>query len=80
MTSIEVKVSVNPEHSIRQRYQQGELRLYKAVRAEHVKRKQARIKAERWKASKADAPTTAADMTVKCKTPDGNLVYPCCRT
>ena len=65
----------HPEHSIRQQHQQGELQLYKAVRAEHVKRKQARVKAERREASKADVPKTTADMAVKGKTPDGKLVY-----
>ena len=74
-TGIEVTVAVNPEHSIRQCYQQCEARLYRAMRAEYVKRKQARSKADRLEAGRADVPKTTADMTVKCKTPQGKLIY-----
>ena len=37
-TGIEVRVSVNPVHSARQRQQDTEVRLYRAVRAERVRR------------------------------------------
>ena len=74
-TGIKVTISVNPDHSIRQQYQQGEAQLYRAMRAEHLKRKQARVKADRREAGKAEVPKTTADMAVKGKTPEGKLVY-----
>ena len=74
-TGIEVTAAVNPDHSIRQRYQQCEAKLFKAMRGEHVKRKQARSKAAKLEAGKADTPKTTSDMTVKGKTPQGKLVY-----
>ena len=45
------------------------------MRAEHGKRKNARAKADRRERGKADVPKTTADMAVKCRTPEGKLVY-----
>ena len=74
-TGIEVKVAVKLDDSLRQQYQKGQEKLYKAMRAEHEKRKNARAKAERRERGKADVPKTTADMAVKCRTPEGKLVY-----
>ena len=74
-TGIQVVVAVDSMLSIRQNYQQCEGKLFRAMRAEHVKRKQAAAKARRKDATKADGPKTTADMTVKGKSPEGKLLY-----
>ena len=74
-TGIQVKVAMNICHSIRQHHANGQSKLYRAMHAEHTKRRQARIKAEKREAGNADVPKTTADMAVKCTTHEGKLVY-----
>ena len=74
-TGIQVTVILNPDDGILKRYDSAERKLYKAIKAEHVKLKMARVKSNRREAGKADIPQSAADMTVKRKTPEGKLVY-----
>ena len=74
-TGIQVTVEVNQDLGIVRRHQQCEERLYRAMKAEHVKRKQAAAKATRKEATKADVPRTTSDMIVKGKTSEGKLLY-----
>ncbi len=74
-TGIRVSAELNPNASLRQSYPQCEAKLYRAMRAEHVKQKQAIAKAAKKKASQGDVPQAASDMAVKGKSPEGKLVY-----
>ena len=73
-TGIQVTVEVNQDLAILRRHQQCEERLYRAVKAEHVKRKHAAAKARRKEATMADVPRTTSDMIVKGKTSEGKLL------
>ena len=71
VTGIEVTAQVNPDHNLRQIYQQCEGRLYRAMRAEYVKQTQAAKKAAKQEATKADGPQTAKDLCIRGRTPTG---------
>ena len=72
---IAVTVAADPDLSARQTYQQRDAKLYRAMRAEYVKLKKAAARAAARDAAKADVPKTASDMAVKCKSPEGKLLY-----
>ena len=74
-TGISVSAKLNPDVSVRQSYPQCEAKLYRAMRAEHVKQKRAIAKAAKNNAARADVPKTTSDMMVKGKSPEGKLVY-----
>jgi hypothetical protein len=74
-TGISVSAELDPFVSLRQSYPQCQAKLYRAMRAEHVKQKQAIAKAAKNSAARADVPKTTSDMVVKGKSTEGKLVY-----
>ena len=74
-TGIKVTVDVNPLHSLKQRYEHCEEKLYKSLKAEHEKSRKAAAKADKKARQRADVPKTTADMSVKGKSSNGKLLY-----
>ena len=70
-----VTVVANPNLRVRQTYQQRDTKLYRAMRAVYAKIKRVAARAVARDAAKADVPKTASDMAVKCKSPEGKLLY-----